>query len=352
MKVLVIGGTGYIGGHAVESLVRRGHLVSVFARGITRARLPEGVSLIKGDRHNPRDLDRARSADFDAVIDINAYTREETQSVINAFDGAVSRFVHLSTVSVYQLGDRMPLVESDPLVTDPGQHYAYNKAECERALRWAHAKSGFPFVSIRPPVVFGPRDDKSRENYFLKRIAAAGPVIVPDSGAVPVFAVYVKDLAEVMATALLAEGVSGRAFHVAQSEVVSINDHISHIARLQGAEADIAHIPSRLLERLGFNLLQFPYYSGDRLIVCDTSAARLALDFTPTPYLRALGETVEYFIERGPENSKSIEDRFPPVVPRSRERDLVERYRSEVRALEDRLTDRWLNEAMPDLSDE
>ncbi|HSE99053.1 MAG TPA: NAD-dependent epimerase/dehydratase family protein, partial [Blastocatellia bacterium] len=202
MKVLVIGGTGYIGGHAAESLLRRGHIVSVFSRGLTCSSLPKSVSFIKGDRHNSEDLARARAEGFDAVIDINAYTREETQIAINVFDGAVSRFVHLSSVAVYQLGGRMPLVESDPLVTDPGQHYAYNKAECERALRWAHAKSGFPFVSIRPPAVIGPRDDKSRENYFIKRIVAGDPVIVPDSGAVPIHAVYVKDLAEMMVDAL------------------------------------------------------------------------------------------------------------------------------------------------------
>jgi nucleoside-diphosphate-sugar epimerase len=352
MKVLVIGGTGYIGGYVVESLVRRGHHASVFSRGLTRAHLPEGVSLIKGDRHNPEDLARARSEEFDAVIDINAYTREETQTVIKHFDGAVSRFVHLSTVAVYQLEGRMPLVESDPLVTDPAHSYAYNKAECERALRWAHAKSGFPFVSIRPPAIFGPRDDKSRENYYIKRIVSGDPVIVPDSGAVPIFAVFVKDLADVMASAVSVEGVGGCAFNVAQSEIVSVNGHIAHIARLLDAEADTAHIPSRLLERLGFNLQQFPYYSGDRIILCDTGAARSAFDFTPTPYLRALRETVEYFLERGPESRRSIEDRFSPSVPRSRERELIARYRSEVRSLEDRLTDRWLNESMPDISDE
>jgi nucleoside-diphosphate-sugar epimerase len=352
MKVLVIGGTGYIGGHTVESLVRRGHLVSVFARGLTRSRPTEGVSLIRGDRHNPQDLARLRSERFDAVIDINAYTREETQAVINAFDGAVSRFVHLSSVAVYQLGGRMPLVESDPLVTDPAQHYAYNKAECERALRWAHAKSGFPFVSIRPPAVFGPRDDKSRENYYIKRLVSGDTIIVPGSGAAPIHAVYVKDLAEAMVDALSAEGVSGCAFHVIQSEVVSVNDHISHIARLLGTKADIAHVPSRLLERLGFNLLQFPYYSEERIILCDTTAARNALGFSPTPYLRAVEETVAYFVERGPESQRSIEDRFPPAVPRLREHELIERYRFEVRALEDRLTDRWLSEAMPDISEE
>jgi 2'-hydroxyisoflavone reductase len=347
MKVLVIGGTGYIGSHTVEELARRGHEVSVFARGITPPQLPEGVSLIKGDRHDPEQLARLRPLGFEAVIDINAYTREETQSVINAFDGTLARFVHLSTISVYQLASRMPVVEGDPLVIDPGFRYGYNKAECERALRWAHAKNGFPFVSIRPPAVFGPADDKSRENYFLKRLVAGETVIIAGSGATPICAVYVKDLAAVLARALTAEHVAGSAFHVAQYESVSLSDHVDNIASLAGVEADMAHVPPRLLERLGFNLHQFPYYSDDKLVICDTQAARRSLSFAPTPYLRALQETVEYFLERGPETRKSIEDRFPPVLPRSRERDLAARYRAATRELEDRLTDQWLGEAMP-----
>ncbi len=349
MKVLVIGGTGYIGSHTVEELRRRGHHVSVFARGQTRSRSVENAELIKGDRHNSEDLERLRSHGFEAVIDINAYIREETQAVIKTFDGLISRFVHLSTLSVYQLSSEMPLVESDPIVTDPNASYAYNKAECERALRWAHTKSEFPFVSIRPGVVFGPRDDKSRENYYLKRLIANDAVIIPDTGALPIPSVYVKDLASVLADALAAKDISGSAYHVLQSELVTVDDHISNIARLVGAQADIAHIPSRLLERLGFNLSQFPFYSAGKLIACDTRAARLDLGFTPTPYARALRETIDYFLEYGPEDHLSIEDRFPPVMPRSRERALVERYRSAIDDLEDGLTDQWLTEAMPEL---
>ncbi len=346
MKVLVIGGTGYIGSHTVEELVRRGHEVSVFARGHTRTRLAEDVSLVKGDRHNREDLTRARSLRFDAIIDINAYTREETQTIINIFDGLLSRFVHLSTVSVCRHVSTLPFDEDDPLVTDPNDSYGYNKAECERALRWAHTKSGFPFVSVRPVAVFGPRDDKSRENYYLKRLIAGDPIIVPDSGAVPIFAVFVKDLVAVLANALTAESAPGNAYQLIQSEIVSINNHIANIARIVGAEADVAHIPHPLLERLGFNLKHFPYVSGDQLLLLNTSAARRDLNFAPTPYDLALRETIEYFLERGPEISKSIEDRYPPLMPRSRERALIDRYRAGVQELEDRLTNEWLNEAI------
>jgi len=352
MNVLVIGGTGYIGSHTVEELARRGHEVSVFARGATRALLPAGITFIRGDRHNTEDLARLRKYGFEAVIDINAYTREETQTVINTFGNDIHRFVHLSTISVYTLSSGMPLVEDSSLVTDPILHYGYNKAECERALRWAFTKSGFPYVAIRPPAVFGPRDDKSRENYYLKRILAGDPVIVPDSGSTPIFAIYVRDLASALVSALTAEGVTGKAFHLAQSEIVSINDHIANIARLADTEARVSLIPSSLLERLGFNLQHFPYYSKGILIVIDTTAARTALGFRPTPYLQAIRETIDYFLERGPEDQKSIEDRLPPLMPRWRERAMVERYGAEIRLLEDRLTDEWLNEAMPRVGDD
>jgi nucleoside-diphosphate-sugar epimerase len=352
MKVLVIGGTGYIGSHTVEELARRGHEVSVFARGLLRPSLPQIATFIKGDRHNPEDLSRLRSRKFEAVIDINAYTREESQAVINLFGNDLHRFVHLSTVSVYPLTSVMPLAEDNPLVTDPTLHYGYNKAECERALRWAFTRNGFPYVAIRPPAVFGPRDDKSRENYYLKRIVAGDPVIIPDSGVMPIFAVYVKDLALAMVNAITAEGITGKAFNLAQAEMISINDHISNIAQLAQSEAQTLCIPSRLLERLGFNLHYLPYYSGGRLIMINTASASEALGFRPTPYRKALGETIEYFLERIPETQKSVEDRMHPVMPRTRERALFDRYRGETRLLEDRLTDEWLNEAMPSLNDE
>src|SRR5205085_63438 len=178
---------------------------------------PAEVQVIHGDRHQPSDVEALRAHRFDALIDINAYTREETQTLINAFDGRISRFVHLSSLSACQYVPTQPYNDSNPLVTDPSVAYGYNKAECERALRWAHARNGFPFVSVRPPAVVGPRDHQSRENYFLKRLVAGDPIIVAGSGATPIWAVYVKDLAAVLANALTATGVEGTAYSVAQA---------------------------------------------------------------------------------------------------------------------------------------
>src|SRR5215813_9607904 len=181
MKVLVIGGSGYIGSHTVEELLRRGHDVCIFARGKTPLHIPRQVSFIAGDRHNQQDILNLRSQRFDAVVDINAYKREDTQTIVNALDGYIGRFVHLSSLAVCQQ-IAVPINEDAPMIADPNAGYAYDKAECERALRWAHTKNGFPFVSIRPTCVYGQHDYLSRENHFLKGIMAGDPVIVPDSG--------------------------------------------------------------------------------------------------------------------------------------------------------------------------
>ena len=79
----------------------------------------------------------------------------------------------------------------------------------------------------------------------------------------------------------------------------------------------------------------------------DIIAARRELDFAPTPYAKALRETVEWFLEHGVDREPAIEDHFPPLIPRSREREIVERYRAAIRDVEDKLTDDWLNEALP-----
>ena len=341
MKTLVIGGTGYIGGHVAERLRGRGFEVTVFARGHTHAEIHPSIEVVHGDRNDPDALKRLSRRAFDAVVDVCAYTRKETQTAVDAFDGWVSRFVHISTVSVNRMTSGFPLRESDPLVTDPARGYGYEKAECERALHQAHAKNDFPFVSIRPTVVFGPRDRISRENHYIKRLLSGDVILLPDGGLTLVSGVYVVDLADAVAAAIVSETAAGRAYHLAMRERVSLAQHVERIAELVGREAETVAIPSRLLERVGFDLNWFPYFAGTRTeISFDTAAAERDLEFRPTPYARALEETVRWFLDQGPESLPAIEDRFPPVMPRSIQSEFARTYRDRATALEDEIAAR------------
>jgi nucleoside-diphosphate-sugar epimerase len=335
MKTLVIGGTGYVGGHIAERLHSRGFDVTVFSRGRTRGPLPAGVKSVHGDRHAPEDIRPLARAGFDAVVDAGANRRDETQAAVDAFDGYVSRFVHVSTVAVSRAAAGSPLRDTASLVTDPREGYAYEKAECERALRQAHAKNDFPFVALRPPVVFGPRDRASRENYFLKRALSGDVVILPDGGWMPACNLFVRDLADAVAGAVVSESAPGRTYYVAARERVPVSRHLANIAAMAGRDVEAVTIPARLLERAGFTLAWFPYYGAGEAVELDTSAAERDLDFRPTPYAAALEETVRYFLQEGPESLPSIEDCYPPVIPRARQSAFARRYASQLAAFED-----------------
>ena len=338
MRVLVIGGTGYIGGHIAERLRSRGFDVTAFARGRTHAPYGDAVPVVHGDRRDRDELRRLARLGFEAVVDVCAYRREETEAVVEAFDGYVNRFVHISTVSVNRMTSGFPLRESDPIETDPSRGYGYEKAECERALNQAHAKSDFPFVTIRPSVVFGPRDRISRENHYVKRLLSGDAIILPDGGLTVTFGVYVLDVADAVAGAIVSETAAGRAYHLMMRERVRLAQHVENIAAIVGRDAETVAIPSRVLERVGFNLAWFPYYAGEMTeMSLDTSAAERDLEFRPTPYAQSLETTVRWFLDQGPESLPSIEDRFPPVMPRAAQSDFARRYRDRVEALEDEI---------------
>ena len=312
----------------------------MYARGRTHAPFGDEIPLLIGDRHDPVALENAAALGFDAVVDVTAYRREDTEMAVEAFDGRVSRFVHVSSVSANRMTSGFPLRESDPLVTDPTSGYAYEKAECERALHKAHAKSDFPFVTIRPTVVFGPRDRLSRENSFIKRLLSADAIILPDGGLTPVFGVFVTDVADAIAAAIVSDAAAGRAYHLVMRERVKLVDHVTNIARIVDAVPEVVTVPTTLLERVGFKLESFPYFAASRSeISFDTTAAERDLDWRPTPYAEALELTVKWFLAHEPESLPAIEDRFPPVMPRAVQSAFARRYRDRADGLESEIAE-------------
>ena len=184
-------------------------------------------------------------------------------------------------------------------------------------------------------------DRISRENHYIKRLLSGDVILLPDGGLTLVSGVYVVDLADAVAAAIVSETAAGRAYHLAMRERVSLAQHVERIAELVGREAETVAIPSRLLERVGFDLNWFPYFAGTRTeISFDTAAAERDLEFRPTPYARALEETVRWFLDQGPESLPAIEDRFPPVMPRSIQSEFARTYRNRATALEDEIAAR------------
>lgn len=201
MKILVIGGTLFVGRHVVTRALARGHEVVLFNRGVHGTDLFPGVERIRGDREV--DLDRLAGRSFDAVVDTCGYVPRVVGASAQALKDATAHYTFISTISVYKGIARDPLDEASPLAVldDPttevvdGETYGGLKALCEEAAQ--AALPGRTLV-IRPGLIVGPWDPTDRFTWWPVRVARGGEVLAPGDPDAPVQFIDVRDLAELI----------------------------------------------------------------------------------------------------------------------------------------------------------
>lgn len=187
MKILVIGGTNFIGLNAVDQLIKMRHEVTVFNRGETATKLPEKVKWIKGDRSNLLNYrSQFQKLAPELVLDMIPYTAKNAQGVVDTFKDIAQRIVAISSPDVYRardiiwqretgIIDRTPLTENSPLrsqlypyrgLSDDPLARDYDKIPVEQVLM---STSDLPATIIRLPMVYGAGDYRHRFYPYLKR---------------------------------------------------------------------------------------------------------------------------------------------------------------------------------------
>jgi nucleoside-diphosphate-sugar epimerase len=312
VKALLLGGTRFIGHHLAGALLARGHEVTLFHRGRTPSEHGCAAREVLGDRNAPGELARlGRSGRFDAVVDFCAYRPEETRVAIEAFSGRVGRFVHLSTGAVYlvRAGAPRPARESDyegPTIPrpegDPGEwEYGMEKRGCEDALA-AAGRAGFPFTTLRLPIVHGPRDHTLRLHSYLWRALDGGPVLLPDGGRQPVRHLYVGDAVEAIARLIEGGRGLGRAFNLAMEEDhLVLRDLVEEVFRAAGRGPRVLEVPAAALTAAGLPLMISPLTTRWASFL-DPGEARRELGFRSTGWRAWVRATVDWFQSdyRGP----------------------------------------------------
>jgi 2'-hydroxyisoflavone reductase len=192
MRILVLGGTRFVGRAVVDAALAAGHEVTLFNRGITGPSLYPAAETVIGDR--TRDLSVLRGRRFDAVFDTAGYDPAVVALSVSALRDTVDRYVFVSTVSVYA-DQSVPASEGSDLLAD--QTYGGRKAACERVVREAF---GGRALIPRPGLIVGPHDATERFLYWPRRIARGGQVLAPGDPADPVQWVDVRDLGEWIVT--------------------------------------------------------------------------------------------------------------------------------------------------------
>jgi nucleoside-diphosphate-sugar epimerase len=227
MRVLIMGGTRFIGVYLTRLLVAQGHEVVVFNRG----NKPNSVAQIQGDRTDPAQLAKLAGEEFDAVFDNNGRELSDTQPLVEMFKGRVKHFVYVSSAGVYLKSDQMPHREGD--ATDPKSRHK-GKAETEAYL----ASSGVPFTSIRPVYIYGPQNYNDLEAWFFDRIVRDRPIPIPGNGMHTTQFGHGEDLAAAMAAVLGNERAIGQIYNVAGDRYVTFDGIARACAVAIGKSAD------------------------------------------------------------------------------------------------------------------
>ncbi|PMB24223.1 NAD-dependent epimerase/dehydratase family protein [Fischerella thermalis] len=195
MRILIVGGTRFIGVYLTQLLVQQGHEVVLFNRG-NRPLPVEGVGQITGDRTDATQLkEKLSKENFDAIFDNNGRELTDTQPLAEIFQDRVQNFIYMSSAGVYLKSDQMPHIEGD--VVDPKSRHK-GKHETEAYLR----QQGIPFTSIRPTYIYGPKNYNDLEAWFFDRIVRDRPIPIPGNGLHITQLGHVKDLATAMTKVL------------------------------------------------------------------------------------------------------------------------------------------------------
>ncbi len=210
MKILIIGGTRFLGRHLVNSARARGHEITLFNRGLTNPDLFRTVDTISGDRE--KDLDQL-SGQWDAVIDTCGYFPRVVRMSAEALKDKVEQYVFISSISVYADFKKIGINESDPvgrieneaMEEITGESYGPLKALCEKAVQDVF---GVGSLIIRPGLIVGPHDPTDRFTYWPVRVARGGTVLSPEKPEIPIQIIDVRDLADFIIK-LIEQNVSG-----------------------------------------------------------------------------------------------------------------------------------------------
>ena len=190
-KLLILGGTVFLGRHVVDAALAAGCEVTLLNRGSRDLQFAQPVGQLRGDRDG--DLSALAGRPFDAVVDCSGYTPAQLQRSMDALRDQVAHYVFVSTVSVYaQFAPRRAYDETAP-VTTTVDGYCGGKARAEEVI--AAAMPGRVSI-VRPGLIAGPYDPTGRFTYWPLRMARGGKVLAPGLPERPVQFIDARDLAQ------------------------------------------------------------------------------------------------------------------------------------------------------------
>ena len=235
MKILVMGGTRFVGKPLVDQWLQSGHQLTLFTRGNNP--VPAGVEHLVGDRTSSDGLELLAGRSFDVIADTSGRSLNDSKEVIERTGSPHHRFVYVSSAGVYADSHLWPLHEDSP--TDPASRHA-GKAETESWLR----SQGIPFTSFRPTYIYGPGNYNPVESWFFDRITHGRPVPLPGDGGTITQLGHVQDLAMAMARSIEVDAAANRIYNCTGAQGITFLGLVKAAARACGKDPETVEIRS------------------------------------------------------------------------------------------------------------
>ena len=308
MDVLIIGGTRYMGRIVVQRLLERGDKVTVFSRGTTRPEWWDQIEHIQGDREDRVDFAaKLKGKSFDAVIDTQAYHKEDVESAVETFDGNVGRYVMVSTGSVYLEGavdffkhcifqesvvDWSSIDYTYPEGEDP---YGVGKRHCEK---WLQENSNIPYTIIRIPAIMGSDDPSGRMWWWVQRALDGRGVVVPLEDHGMFRTLYSADAAQAFIRVLDVPETANQTYHITMQEIMSIDRWAGLIWAAAGHECQITYVPREIIHKQPHLDAYVPPMSRSVSYFYKLSKAEQEFGFSTTPVAEWVQTTVDWYREQ------------------------------------------------------
>lgn len=294
VRMLVLGGTAFVGRAIVEDAVRTGAEVTLFGRGRTGSDLFPGLTRLIGDR-DTGDYAALGSGYWDAVVDVSGYLPRHVGQAMDALDGRAGRYLFISSHAVYQhegVGPgsteetprRRPVRDTEDL-----RSYGPLKVACEDDVV---ARYGSRATIVRPGKVAGPHDWQDGLTYWVRRAGRGGRVALPGAPQQPVQVIDVRDLARLVVQ-LLSDDRPGVFHAVGPANPVTLGGLIETCARAAGTTVEIVPVPPSTAP-LFFPLIKSNWPSQQR-----SPARARAAGMPATPLEATVADVLAWDRQRG-----------------------------------------------------
>jgi 2'-hydroxyisoflavone reductase len=314
LRILVLGGTGFIGPYQVQYALDRGHTITLFNRGKTNPGLFPGVEKLIGDRNG--DLKALEGREWDAVIDNSVQTDPKWVTLsASLLQKTVKQYVFVSTRSVYADTSRVPMTADAPVFTPETANWDRSRPMpygLVKALAEKEALKYFPgrTVIVRPGLIIGPGDLTDRFTYWPVRIERAGEVLAPGDGSDPVQIIDARDLSEWMIR-LVEQNANGVFNGVGPKNPRSFAELLHGIKAATTSEATFTWVDTDFLVQRRVRPYQEmpvwqPARNGREGFARFDISPELALGLTFRPLAVTARETLEYYHAQPPERQATL----------------------------------------------